>query len=123
MIIYPTKIMNNVTTVKLSRLMTAEEMILRSLLHGSSYGAEISEKISFATEKWLPPGTLYPKLQMLREEGLIEQISKLETSLGERDGRPRKYYKLTAKGRMALSESDECRNRLSQPDLSGWQPC
>jgi DNA-binding PadR family transcriptional regulator len=47
----------------------------------------------------LSPGTIYPILRSLEEEGCLE----LEEALYE--GRVRKYYRTTAKGEAALAEA------------------
>jgi len=46
----------------------------------------------------LSPGTLYPILHSLREESLLKVESRVV------EGKARKYYSLTAKGRSALAD-------------------
>ncbi|MBI5953315.1 MAG: helix-turn-helix transcriptional regulator [Chloroflexi bacterium] len=46
----------------------------------------------------LSPGTLYPILHSLKEENLLSVQSRVV------EGKARKYYSLTAKGRSALAE-------------------
>lgn len=54
----------------------------------------------------LGQGSVYPALRELEREGLIVSYQ-VDEQLAERAGRPRKYYKLTAKGsRMAMD--NEC---------------
>ena len=51
----------------------------------------------------LKEGTLYPALRRLEERGFVESHWK-EPGPGE-GGMPRKYYRLTGRGRTALSEA------------------
>lgn len=63
------------------------------------YGWEIAKALAEASEGRLKPGqgTLYPALHDLEESGLVSA----RWARGE--GRQRKYYRLTAKGRRALA--------------------
>ena len=47
----------------------------------------------------LSPGTLYPTLHRLEKEGYLESTSKV---IG---GRVRKYYQITAEGKLVLEQS------------------
>jgi DNA-binding PadR family transcriptional regulator len=49
----------------------------------------------------LSPGTLYPVLHGLEEAGLLRSSRKVV------DGKARKYYRATAKGRRVLAEAKE----------------
>lgn len=53
----------------------------------------------------LSPGTLYPILHALAAAGYLRCVSKVE------NGRVRKYYTITARGRWAL---DEAKKRLKE---------
>mgnify|MGYP001594278448 CR=1 FL=1 len=73
-----------------------QTVVLSLLSERSRYGYELSEEIHRRTGGILdlPQGTLYPLLYTLERKGLIEgrwQEAK--------EGRARKYYALTAKGR------------------------
>lgn len=57
-----------------------------------SYGYELVEEISKKFE--ISEGTIYPILRRLTDEQLFETYLKESTS-----GPPRKYYRITAKGR------------------------
>lgn len=72
-------------------------LVMRILLDGPMHGYEIMKKIKEVTNnRWKPAaGTLYPLLDQLRQEGLIE-IAEIAVS-NVRGGR-RIVYKLTEKG-------------------------
>jgi len=77
-------------------------LVLLSLLsRGEMYGYEIMQEASrrSAQSFELKEGTLYPALHQLEKKGLI----KAEWRTGE-NGRERKYYGLTAKGRKAAQQ-------------------
>ncbi|NOZ31097.1 MAG: PadR family transcriptional regulator [Crenarchaeota archaeon] len=72
-------------------------LVMRILLDGPMHGYEIMKKIKEVTNnRWKPAaGTLYPLLDQLRQEGLIE-VAEIAVS-NVRGGR-RIVYKLTDKG-------------------------
>ena len=66
--------------------------VLTLLKSKDAYGYDLAEKMAQSIE--IAEGTLYPLLRKLKLDGLCE------TYLSERSaGPPRKYYKLTDKGR------------------------
>lgn len=69
-----------------------EEVGLLLLQQGESYGLQLIE----ASHGKLG-NSIYPVLRLLEEKGLVE--SREGDPSPERGGRPRIYYKLTAKGR------------------------
>lgn len=75
-----------------------EYLVLRIISADKVYVADMLDRLSatpFATQE----GTLYPLLSKLRREGLLDYEWR-ESGAGP----PRKYYKLTAKGRSQLAE-------------------
>jgi len=68
------------------------------------YGANLSRELARHGYE-LSPGTLYPTLHRLYEQGYLAQEIRVV------DGRARKYYTITAKGRMAL---DEARHKIAE---------
>ena len=69
-----------------------ELCVLTLLKKKDAYGYDLAEKMAQSIE--IAEGTLYPLLRKLKLDGLCE------TYLSERSaGPPRKYYKLTDKGR------------------------
>jgi PadR family transcriptional regulator PadR len=78
-----------------------EFLILKIVAGGKVYVADMLQRLStteFATQE----GTLYPLLSRMRREGLVDYEWQ-ESSAGP----PRKYYRLTAKGRAQLGELAE----------------
>ncbi len=74
-----------------------ELCVLTLLKNKDAYGYELAERISSKIE--IAEGTLYPLLRKLSSDGLCDTYISAESG-----GPPRKYYRLTAKGREAESE-------------------
>ena len=75
-----------------------EFLLLKIIAAGKVYAADILGKLretEFATQE----GTLYPLLSKMRREGLLDYEWQESDA-----GPPRKYYKLTPKGREQLRE-------------------
>jgi PadR family transcriptional regulator PadR len=78
-----------------------EFLILKIVSTNTVYVADILERLSeteFATQE----GTLYPLLSKMRRESLVDYEWK-ESEVGP----PRKYYRLTAKGKSQLAELNQ----------------
>ncbi len=71
--------------------------VLAALHDRDAYGYELAEQISQSIE--IAEGTLYPLLRKLKGDGLCETY--LSDASG---GPPRKYYRLTEKGKAAEAE-------------------
>jgi PadR family transcriptional regulator, regulatory protein PadR len=78
-----------------------EYLILRIVATDKVYVADILQRLSpteFATQE----GTLYPLLSKMRRDGLVDYEWQESDA-----GPPRKYYRLTAKGKSQLTELNE----------------
>src|SRR6266446_3129171 len=78
-----------------------EFLILKIISADKGYVADMLKRLSdteFATQE----GTLYPLLSKMRRENLVDYQWKESEA-----GPPRKYYKLTAKGKSQLTELNE----------------
>ena len=79
---------------------TTDMLILALLREGTSYGYELNKqahRLSGGAVRWVE-GALYPALTRLRTKGLVtSQWS------GPANGRKRRIYSLTAKGRRGLA--------------------
>ena len=78
-----------------------EFLILKIISADKVYVADMLKRLSdteFATQE----GTLYPLLSKMRRESLVDYQWKESEA-----GPPRKYYKLTAKGKSQLAELNE----------------
>jgi PadR family transcriptional regulator, regulatory protein PadR len=78
-----------------------EFLILKIVSADKVYVADMLERLS-KTEFSTQEGTLYPLLSKMRRDGLVDY----EWQESEA-GPPRKYYKLTAKGRSQLTELND----------------
>lgn len=76
------------------------ELCVLSLLHRKDfYGYELVEHIS--RDISISEGTIYPLLRKFRKEGYVDTY--LQES---QEGPPRKYYKLTAKGKEVYEDME-----------------
>ncbi len=75
-------------------------LILTLLAISPGHGYDLSRRIEALTlgRVKASPGSIYPMLRELREEGMVEE------ELSVANGRARKVYKLTEKGMAALRE-------------------
>src|SRR6516164_7738407 len=78
-----------------------EFLILKIIKADKVYVADMLERLS-STEFATQEGTLYPLLSRMRRENLVDYEWRESEA-----GPPRKYYKLTAKGRAQLGELNE----------------
>ena len=78
-----------------------EYLILRIVSADKVYVADILHRLS-GTEFSTPEGTLYPLLSKMRRDGLVDYEWQESDA-----GPPRKYYRLTAKGKSQLTELNE----------------
>ena len=85
-----------------------EMAVLASLWHGRLYGLEILRVLERDSSLVLAEGTIYPILNRLRAEGLV-QSQWVEAEAGH----PRKYYELTQSGRDRATRMAETWTRFS----------
>ncbi len=78
-------------------------LILQNLSRGSNHGYRIAQEIKQTSKGVLDfkEGTLYPALHSLEGKKLITSSTRVE------NGRERRYYKLTEKGRKVLVKERE----------------
>jgi len=78
----------------------ALEYCVLALLGGREmYGLELVRALSEVDGMVLSEGTLYPLLSRLRKDDLVDTTWQESAA-----GPPRRYYRLTAKGRRALAD-------------------
>ncbi len=82
---------------------TGAALVMRVLEREDLYGYRIVKTLEEMSEGLfhMNEGSLYPILHALEAEGLLDSYWQ------EYDGRRRKYYTLTAKGKRALAEKKE----------------
>ena len=84
-----------------------EFLVLKIIAADHVYAADILKELN-ATDFATQEGTLYPLLSKLRREELVDYEWKESEA-----GPPRKYYKLTVKGREQLRETLEYWQKIS----------
>ena len=97
---------------------SSRPMVLSILAAGDQYGYEIIKQVkrlSGGDLKW-SPGMLYPLLHRLERDGLIEGYWELTD-----EERPRKYYRLTARGRRQISIDRESWRAVSAALEISWR--
>ncbi|WP_310992070.1 PadR family transcriptional regulator [Aequorivita marina] len=85
-----------------------EFCILSILKDGEAYTSDILETLKNA-KMLVVEGTIYPLLTRLKNAGLLSYRWEESTS-----GPPRKYYSLTEKGKLFLTELNSTWNELQQ---------
>ena len=76
--------------------------------HKRMYGLELLEKLG-SFELSLKEGTLYPLLNRMTDDGLLQSTWETEGLKGH----PRKFYSLTKKGTQSLIEMEEEFNKMT----------
>ena len=91
--------------------------LLQAFTHGESYGLEIIDRVKRLTkgEVTIPQGRVYPALRDLESEGLLESYD--GPPLPERNGRPRRYYRITAAGQRVAKQDARAILGLLKPAL------
>lgn len=80
-----------------------ETALLQALIGGPGYGLDLIARVETHTRGaiQLHQGSVYPALREMEREGLLDSYE--GDPIPERGGRPRRFYKLTAKGRRAAT--------------------
>jgi PadR family transcriptional regulator PadR len=82
--------------------------IILNILHNKEYyGYELTQEIKHYTDLEVAEGTLYPLLNRIKAEGLVES-----KWVEQESGIPRKYYTLSADGKATLYEMRKIWNEL-----------
>jgi PadR family transcriptional regulator PadR len=81
------------------RLTYPTSLVLQALLQGHHHGFDIMDAVG------LPSGTVYPILRRLDAEGLVKSHWEKEGVARREQRPPRRYYELTAAGRIVASEA------------------
>lgn len=88
---------------------SAELVVLSLLADGPQYGYAIAKEVTLRSDGHLrlTPGVLYPLLKDLETQGLIAaewEAVKSDRAPEEGEGRRRKWYRLSTKGRNRLEQ-------------------
>ncbi|HUF48766.1 MAG TPA: helix-turn-helix transcriptional regulator [Vicinamibacterales bacterium] len=90
-----------------------EELVLRAVdgLAEAAYGANLQRLLEREARRVVSLGAVHTVLERLEAKGLVLSADSAPT--GERGGRRRRVFRLTAAGRRTLCEADSLRRRLS----------
>ena len=89
-----------------------EELVLLivGILYRDAYGVAVMDEIEKQTGRSLNISAVHAVLTRLEEKNLL--VSKMSDPTGERGGRRKRIFSLTAAGKQALDETNEMRNQL-----------
>jgi PadR family transcriptional regulator PadR len=84
---------------------TFEQAVLLGTLRlgKKAYGRAIVREMEAALDRNVVAGAVYATLNRLEDQGYV--VSRAGESVGERRGRPRRYFRLTAPGARALNQA------------------
>jgi PadR family transcriptional regulator PadR len=85
-------------------------MLTVAVLHGDAYGVSIKKDIEIRLDRKVSVGALQSSLKRLEEKGFL--ASKEGESTSERGGRPKRYFEVTAAGKVAIETTKDIRNQL-----------
>lgn len=96
------------------------QLVLAVLLHGKCSSLDIAERVYKATDGRVELGqsSLYPLLRSLEDSGSLWTYDE-PAQEGERGGRPRRFYGLTAEGFKLATQAHEQLD-LPRPDTEAW---
>ncbi len=89
-----------------------EQMAMLALIRlgEEAYGAAIRQLLDEQVDRSVAIGALYSTLERLERKGMVE--SWLGEATAQRGGRPKRYFRVTAKGRQALKRAREAMDTL-----------
>ncbi|MBK9516196.1 MAG: helix-turn-helix transcriptional regulator [Anaeromyxobacter sp.] len=94
---------------------TTKAALLQVLISGPGFGLDLIDRARTRTggAVRLNQGSVYPALRSLESSGLIESYEEADPT-GIRGGRPRRYYRITAKGHRAATAQSQAIMALVQ---------
>ena len=89
-----------------------EEVVLlaTAILHKEAYGVSIKDEIEKRLNRDVSMGAMHTALLRLEDKGYIRSQNGEETEI--REGRPRKYFEITALGKKAIAYTKESREKM-----------
>ena len=98
--------------MKGSNLGELEELILLTvgILYQKAYGVAVMDEIEKQTGRSLNISSVHAVLQRLDDKALLK--SEMSEPTGERGGRRKRIFMLTAAGKRSLEDAKELRNQL-----------
>ncbi|HYR90524.1 MAG TPA: helix-turn-helix transcriptional regulator [Terriglobia bacterium] len=106
--------MTKVETAKPDTLGQFEQLVLTAViaLREGAYGGPIYDQVTEMAERRINMGSLYVTLDRLEKKGLLS--SRLLQPKGERNRKPKRFYRLEADGLSALQESVATSKRITK---------
>lgn len=99
-----------------------EEIVLLAIaiLNKGAYGVGIKNEIEARLKRDVSMGAMHTALLRLEDKGYIRSHEGEKTE--EREGRPRKYFEITAMGKKAIAYARACREKMwnAIPDVM-WE--
>lgn len=98
--------------MKLHPLGEFEEIVLLTVgvLYDEAYGVAVKDTIEEKAQRKVSVGALQSALKRMEKKGYLK--SRDGEANEQRGGKPKRYYTITALGKLALQESREIRNEL-----------
>jgi PadR family transcriptional regulator, regulatory protein PadR len=89
-----------------------EEIVLLTvgLLYGKAYGVAIKDEIESRAKRKVSVGALQSALRRMEKKGYL--TSKEGPADEKRGGKPKRFFSVTAHGKMALQNTRDLRNEL-----------
>jgi len=89
-----------------------EEIVLLTVgvLYNEAYGVAIKDAIEEKARRKVSVGALQSALKRMEKKGYLQ--SREGEANAQRGGKPKRYYTITAYGKLALQESREIRTQL-----------
>src|SRR5580658_968207 len=91
-----------------------EHVILLALLRleDRAYGVTVRQEIEFRTKREVSIGAVYATLDRLEAKGYVK--SRLGEPTPERGGRSKRFFRVTAQGRTAVTRTHHALSRLTE---------
>jgi PadR family transcriptional regulator PadR len=91
-----------------------EQLVMFAVLRldDGAYGTAIREELRVRAERDVSPGAIFTTLERLESRGLV--TSRYGEPTAERGGRRKRFYRLSAEGRRALSRSLNTVKRMAR---------
>jgi PadR family transcriptional regulator, regulatory protein PadR len=91
-----------------------EQLVMLAVLRldDGAYGTSIRDELKVRAERDVSPGAIFTTLERLESRGLV--TSRYGDPTAERGGRSKRFYKLTADGRRALTRALRTVRRMMQ---------
>lgn len=105
-------------SVKEKYLGEFEQMAMLAIIQlgDDAYGATIRKRLLDAVDRDVKVGALYVTLDRLEGKGML--VSRTAEPSASRGGKPKRYFKVTAKGEAALKRVHQALETLWQPVIA-----